>query len=267
MSIPSLDQNRSKPNRASFAQNSMLQPQLGGQPDSGGQQRERHSQMRRIRVLRGLEWLDDIVPLPQTLRGYFLFVLALSIVCALAIFQVWTSLRITQARAELAALRLRYDLIEQKNAELLWKIGQRTTLDQVQKRAVLLDFHPALKRNYVSLAPQRNDLSRAESASPAPAASSAGPPATPPAAPSPATQDAPVHTARLEATGTASDEPSSQSGGCCQAFSVNDVKRTLAGWQQQANERRHAAWQSVHRWSEPLLERAANFFLGQLKQP
>ena len=107
------------------------------------------SNQSRLRVLRGLVWLDDIVPLPQTLRGYLLFVLALTVVCGLAVFQVWTSLRITQARGELEALRVQFSLVEQRNAELLWQIGQRTTLEQVQTRAVQLDFRPALERNYI----------------------------------------------------------------------------------------------------------------------
>ena len=244
------------------------------------------SNLSRFRVLRGLIWLDEIVPLPQTLRGYLFFVLALSVVCCLAVVQVWTSLRITQARAELEALRVQYSLVEQKNAELLWQIGQRTTLEHVQLRAVQLDFRPALQRNYVpnphglSIAPapsagtRGSDRSRlshqqaenshaldqpaAESgertALSATAAGSLG------AAQEP--QDPRTTTPVNAQTGLPSaDEPSSWS--VTERLPVTEFEQYLSGWQQQIDK----GWQSVRQWGEPLLERAGDFFLGQLKQP
>ncbi len=244
------------------------------------------SGLSRFRVLRGLIWLDDIVPLPQTLRGYLFFVLALTVVCALAVVQVWTSLRITQARAELEALRVQYSLIAQKNAELLWQIGQRTTLEHVQLRAVQLDFRPALQRNYV---PNPHGLS----AVPAPSAGTTGSDgsrqshqqaANAPALDQPAgkageqtalsataagslgaaqERQAPSTTPPVNAqTGLPStDEPSFWS--VTERLPVTEFEQYLSGWQQQIDER----WQSVRQWSEPLLERAGDFFLGQLKQP
>ena len=244
------------------------------------------SGLSRFRVLRGLIWLDDIVPLPQTLRGYLFFVLALTAVCGLAVVQVWTSLRITQARAELEALRVQYSLIEQKNAELLWQIGQRTTLEHVQLRAVQLDFRPALQRNYV---PTPHGLSTA----PAPSAAATGSDgsrqshqqvenapaldqhaneaaentaisATAAGSPGAAQErQAPSTTYPVSAqTGLPSaDEPSFWS--VTERLPVTEFEQYLSGWQQQIDEN----WQSVRQWSEPLLERAGDLFLGQLKQP
>ena len=243
------------------------------------------SNQSRIRVLRGLVWLDDIVPLPQTLRGYLLFVMALTVVCGLAVFQVWTSLRITQARGELEALRVQYSLVEQRNAELLWQIGQRTTLEQVQTRAVQLDFRPALERNYI---PSPYNVSGA----PVVAADSGGPGAgqqsgrqtensltvdQPPAKAgeqsefSASATGNPGTAQRLQVTDTtgpagaethvpAANEPSFWS--VTERLPAAEFQQYVSGWQQQANE----SWQSVRQWSDPLLERASDFFLGQLKQ-
>ena len=228
------------------------------------------SNLPRIHVFRGLVWLDDFVPLPQTLKGYLLFALALTIICGLAVFQVWTSLRITQARAELAALRVQYSLIEQKNAELLWQIGQRTTLEQVQMRAVQLDFHPALKRNYIpNAAATRRGLVEAAASQTeiapgtAPSANATNIPGAPQqlSAPAPHTQ----RPSQAETHATNSDEPSSRS--VTERFSLEEFDHLVSGWQQQLNERWQTGWQTVRQWGEPLLQQASDFILGQLKQP
>lgn len=244
------------------------------------------SNLSRFRVLRGLVWLDDIVPLPQTLRGYLFFVLALTVVCSLAVVQVWTSLRITQARAELEALRVQYSLVEQKNAELLWQIGQRTTLEHVQLRAVQLDFRPALQRNYV---PNPHSLGAAPALSDATTRSDGDRQLHQQSAESPALdqssaeagEQSAVYAAAAGSQGAAqerqthsttppvnvqtglpsADGPSFSS--VTERLPVKEFEQYLSGWQQQINE----SWQSVRDWSEPLLEQAGDFFLGQLKQP
>ncbi len=244
------------------------------------------SNLSRFRVLRGLVWLDDIVPLPQTLRGYLFFVLALTVVCGLAVVQVWTSLRITQARAELETLRVQYSLVEQKNAELLWQIGQRTTLEHVQLRAVQLDFRPALQRNYV---PNPHSLSAAPALSAGTTGSDGGRQLQQQAESAHADNQPPTEAGEqtaLSATAAgsleaaqerqaprtpppvnalagqpAADEPSFWS--VIERLPVTEFEQYLSGWQQQINE----SWQSVREWSDPLLERAGDFFLGQLKQP
>lgn len=260
----------------------------GGSREEGswGQNNMQSSNLARFRILRGLIWLDDIVPLPQTLRGYLLFVLALTVVCSLAVFQVWTSLRITQARAELDALSVQYNLIEQKNAELLWRIGQLTTLEEVQTRAVQLDFRPALERNYI---PDPNRV-KTRSAVAAGSTASGGNQQPDQQAVNPLTLDQPpaeaseqsalsagatgnqgpaqppnttlrTGPARAQNSGPAPAEPSFWS--VTERLPIAGVEQAVSGWQQQVNER----WRAVRQWSEPLLERAGDFFLGQLKQP
>ncbi len=224
----------------------------------------------RVRTLRGLALLDDIVPLPRTGKGYLLFTLALTIVCGLAMSQVWTSLRITQSHGELAALRIQYGLIEQKNAELLWQIGQLTTLEQVQTRATQLNFHPNLKRKYVApySGAQNNLLINAE-----------GPtwPADVAAEPFDSATDIAVAAQRhsLSASPTSRptearettflEEPLPRSAP--ELSPVSEFENFLSGWQQQVNERWQGGWRAIRQWADPLLERASDFFLGQLKQP
>ena len=252
----------------------------GGPREEGdwGPDSMQSSNLSRFRVLRGLVWLDDIVPLPQTLRGYLFFVLALTVVCSLAVVQVWTSLRITQARAELEAL--------QKNAELLWQIGQRTTLEHVQLRAVQLDFRPALQRNYV---PNPHSLGATPALSDATTGSDSDQQLDQQSAESPALdqssaeagEQSAVYAAAAGSLGAAqerqapsttppvnvqtglpsADGPSFSS--VTERLPVKEFEQYLSGWQQQINE----SWQSVRDWSEPLLEQAGDFFLGQLKQP
>jgi len=234
------------------------------QPDRGASDtiepgRTQPTSLSHIRVLRGLVWLDDFVPLPQTLRGYLLFVLALAVICGLAVFQVWTSLRITQARAELAALGVQYNLIEQKNAELLWQIGQRTTLEQVQIRAVQLGFRPALQRNYVgnAAASQRNTT--------AGRASSGGAPDRRAAAPPPVSAMSQAESPPLpEAEASASEEPASWH--VPELFPLEELEQLASGWQRQIGDSWQTGWQSVRQWSEPFLDQVGDFILGQLKQ-
>ena len=293
MSTPTINLHRAgRPSRAGAQRNN--DEQVWRPVDQGGPREEgdwgpnsmQSSNLSRFRVLRGLVWLDDIVPLPQTLRGYLFFVLALTVVCGLAVIQVWTSLRITQARAELEALRVQYSLIEQKNAELLWQIGQRTTLEQVQLRAVQLDFRPALQRNYV---PNPYSLRTAPEVSAGTTGSDGSRQSHQQAENSP-TLDQPSAEAReqtaFSASSTASlgaeqelqaprttppvhvqtDLPSADESSfwsVTERLPVTEFEEYVSGWQQQINE----SWQAVRQWSDPLLERTSDFFLGQLKQP
>ena len=259
MTTPSIDlHGAATPSPLSGAEAQSTQPGRGAS-DTTEQGQTQPTSLSHIRVLRGLVWLDDFVPLPQTLRGYLFFVLALTVICGLAVFQVWTSLRVSQARAELAALSVQYNLIEQRNAELLWQIGQRTTLEQVQIRAVQLGFRPALRRNYVgnAAASQTNITAGTASSGSATDRRAAAPPPV-----SPASQ------AELPALPGAESPASEElaSWSVPELFPIGEVEQLASEWQQQINDSWQAGWQSVRQWSEPLLEQVGDFILGQLKQ-
>lgn len=259
MTTPSIDlHGAATPSPLSGGEAQSTQPERGA-TDTIEQGQTQPTSLSHIRVLRGLVWLDDFVPLPQTLRGYLFFVLALAVICGLAVFQVWTSLRITQARAELAAFSVQYNLIEQRNAELLWQIGQRTTLEQVQIRAVQLGFRPALQRNYVgnAAASQTNIAAASASSGGAPDRRAA---ASPPV--SPASQAGAPPLPQAEAS--ASQE--SASWRVPELVPIEEFEQLASGWQRQINDSWQTGWQSVRQWSEPLLEQVGDFVLGQLKQ-
>ncbi len=259
MTTPSIDlHGAATPSPLSGGEAQSTQPGSGAS-DTIEQGQTQPTSLSHIRVLRGLVWLDDFVPLPQTLRGYLFFVLALTVICGLAVFQVWTSLRITQARAELAALNVQYNLIEQRNAELLWQIGQRTTLEQVQNRAVQLDFRPALQRNYVgNAAAAQTDITAGNASSGGAADRRAVAP--PPVSPASQAELPPL----AEAEASASEEPASWR--VPEQFPIEEFEQLVSGWQRQINDSWQAGWQRVRQWSEPLLEQVGDFVLGQLKQ-
>ncbi len=205
----------------------------------------------RLTILRGLLRLDDIVPLPQTLRGYLVFLLALIVVSSLGILQVWTSLQVAQGRSELATLHIQHSLIEQQNAELLWQISQYTTLEQVQIRAIQLNFHPALKRKYIYSSAFELSDTRAYQQQ---ANQQDGGVALQQPLPSTKSESIEVRNERDFLTPLPS-------------FLTTNYENPLPGWQQQANERWQDGWLAMRQWAEPLLEQASDFFLGQLKQP
>ena len=235
MSTPTIDLRRATTTSRLSAAEADSTLSSGGASNTIEQGQTQPSSLSHIRVFRGLAWLDDFVPLPQTPRGYLLFLLALTVICGLAVLQVWTSLRITQARAGLAAHSVQYSLIEQKNAELLWQIGQRTTLEQVQIRAVQLDFHPALQRNYITNAAVARSGLEGGAAS------------------------------QAEADAAAAEEPALSS--VPERFAAEEFEYLVSDWRQQVNESWQAGWQTVRQWGQPLLEQASDFILGQLKQP
>lgn len=103
----------------------------------------------RIGAIKGLIHLDRLVPLPTSLRDYLTWSLVMGVMGGLAFLQVWTTLRIAEADAELVSLEIEYDLVQQQNAELLWRISHYTTLEYVEKRATELGYRTALQRQYL----------------------------------------------------------------------------------------------------------------------
>jgi len=106
----------------------------------------------RLRVWQGLARVEALLPLPRTFGEYFLWLLLMVGVMALALLQVWASLQISQTQLELNGLRSQYILVEQENAQLLWEISHYTTLERVEVEAAAAGFVPALKRRYVTSA-------------------------------------------------------------------------------------------------------------------
>lgn len=103
----------------------------------------------RLRAWQGLTRLDQLLPLPRTFREYFVWLLMMAGVTALALLQISVTLQISQTEAEANLLQRQYVLLEQENAQLLWEISHFTTLERVQSEAVATGFVPTLQRRYV----------------------------------------------------------------------------------------------------------------------
>ena len=103
----------------------------------------------RLRAWEGLARLDQLLPLPRTFREYFVWLLMMAGVTALALLQISVTLQISQTQAEANLLQRQYRLLEQENAQLLWEISHFTTLERVQSEAVAAGFVPTLNRRYV----------------------------------------------------------------------------------------------------------------------
>lgn len=101
----------------------------------------------RTSILQGLGRVEQI--LPRTPREYLLWTLVMGVVAGLAALQVAVTLQVHQARQELFALQQEFGRIERDNAQLLWQIGQYTTLERVAQEAARMDFRPTLKRTYL----------------------------------------------------------------------------------------------------------------------
>lgn len=107
----------------------------------------------RLRAWQGLARLDQLLPLPRTFREYFVWLLMMAGVAALALLQISVTLQISQTQAEANLLQRQYVLLEQENAQLLWEISHFTTLERVQSEAVAAGFVPTLQRRYVAANP------------------------------------------------------------------------------------------------------------------
>ena len=107
----------------------------------------------RLRAWQGLARLDQMLPLPRTFREYFVWLLMMAGVAALALLQISVTLQISQTQAEANLLQREYVLLEQENAQLLWEISHFTTLERVQSEAVAAGFVPTLQRRYVAADP------------------------------------------------------------------------------------------------------------------
>jgi hypothetical protein len=101
-----------------------------------------------------LRRLEDAVVLPNTWRGFALLVLAVMVISAGMALHVMLAITSFQARQQIAQLEQQMQIIEQRNAELVWQIAQHTALTQVRSRALALGYDVPQERHYVIEAPQ-----------------------------------------------------------------------------------------------------------------
>ena len=93
--------------------------------------------------------LQELLWLPETSRQYLLFLAIVLVIAGGMIVQVWYSVRIAEARAELRALAAQQQRIERENSELVYAIARSSTLDRVLRAALQQGYKPATDRVYV----------------------------------------------------------------------------------------------------------------------
>jgi len=93
--------------------------------------------------------LQELLWLPESPRQYLLFLVITFVVAGGMMVQVWYSVQIAEARAELRALAAQQQRIERENGELIYAIAMSTTLDRIRRAALQQGYKPATDRVYV----------------------------------------------------------------------------------------------------------------------
>ena len=100
----------------------------------------------------GRRWSDvlqELLWLPETARQYLLFLAVALLIAGGMTLQVWYSVQIGEARAELRHLAVQQQRIERENSELIYAIATGTTLDRIRRAALQQGYKPATKREYI----------------------------------------------------------------------------------------------------------------------
>ncbi|MEM7531586.1 MAG: hypothetical protein AAF639_05395 [Chloroflexota bacterium] len=93
----------------------------------------------------------DLVPLPTTASAFVSFGAGLLLVTTGFTLYIVLSLQILQAELAIEQQKLAYDTIERENAEIVWWTTQRGSLNDIEERALSMDFAPATERHYIAL--------------------------------------------------------------------------------------------------------------------
>ena len=93
--------------------------------------------------------LAQTLRLPDTMRAFWLFLLAVTVICVGMILHLLLAISILESRIELAQLDAEYRAVRRESTTLIWAISQETTLDRVNARAVAAGYEPSFERLYV----------------------------------------------------------------------------------------------------------------------
>ena len=104
-----------------------------------------------IQLVGLIEWLNKVIPLPNSRRSFGLYMVAFLIVIAGMMTHVLLSAQILQLQVELSVLEGRHSIIERETGEVLWEIGRVTNLRHVEERAKAAGYAPITEREYVGV--------------------------------------------------------------------------------------------------------------------
>lgn len=93
--------------------------------------------------------LAQTLRLPDTMRAFWLFLLAVTVICAGLILHLLLAINILESRIELAQLDAEYRAVRRESTTLIWAISQETTLDRMNTRAMAAGYEPSFERRYV----------------------------------------------------------------------------------------------------------------------
>ncbi len=126
----------------------MLQPSAISSPISMELTESLHQTLSGGKIWK-LKALGLTIPLPNTARGFLLFLLGLAVVCGGMVMQITLSIQIWQTTAKIDKLKVEYQGIEQQNTAIVWEIAQASTLESVRQRAQALNYKVVMDRYYM----------------------------------------------------------------------------------------------------------------------
>jgi len=103
------------------------------------------------RVMARQQWnvLAQTLRLPDGIRSFLLFTLAVIVICLGLLLHLQLSTMIFQDRIRLEALQMEEQAIKEQTSNLVWAIVQETELNRVKARATELGYEPVYQRQYV----------------------------------------------------------------------------------------------------------------------
>jgi len=93
--------------------------------------------------------IAEEVALPETRRGYLLFVLSLLVLAGAMAIHIMLSADIMRLQVQLTELQGQQARIERQNANLLWEASRNMTLQELHASAVETGYQPIAERVYV----------------------------------------------------------------------------------------------------------------------
>ena len=98
--------------------------------------------------------LGGLLQLPTTLQGYLVFTFCLLILAFTMVLHVTLSAEIMRLDEKLIALKSDYEATEHKNAGLIYEIARYSSLQDVNRKALLAGYVPADNFKYVVERPE-----------------------------------------------------------------------------------------------------------------
>lgn len=95
------------------------------------------------------QMIAQTLRLPDTMRAFWLFVLAVTVICVGLILHLLLAISILESRIELAQLDAEYRAVRRESTTLIWAISQETTLERMNTRALAAGYEPTFERRYV----------------------------------------------------------------------------------------------------------------------